>query len=237
MRRQRFSSNAESLRHEVAEFRRWRCHHDPAFKQHFIDIQKWQVASLRVRHANLLADPRYTAVTSFFLNEMYGGLDLTAMADEVESALPLATRLMPDAVLGTAAIALELNSITGELDQLTATVLFEEMGVTEITEANYCEAYRRACPRAEREYQMELIGLLGQGLDKYVRSRVIYASFRLAHKPAQYAGLTALYGFLDRGFTVMRPMGSAADFIAAFTGVELKVVDNIWSGRANPLQV
>jgi len=237
VRRQRFASNAESLRHEVAEFRRWRCHSDPVFNQHFIALQKWQVASLRQRHANLLADPRYTEVTTFFLNEMYGGLDLTALADEVERALPLATRLMPDAVLGTAAIALELNAITGDLDQRMAAILFEEMGLTEITEEAYCQAHLQACPRREREYQMELISLLGQGLDKYVRSRVIYASFRLAHKPAQYAGLTALYGFLDRGFAVMRPMGSAADFIAAFTGVELKVIDNIWSGRANPLQV
>lgn len=234
MKAQRFASNADSLRHDVQEFRGWRCHHDAAFNEKFIALQKWQVASLKARHQPLLEDPRYTEVTGFFLNEMYGGLDLTALADEIEKALPIATRLMPDSVLGTAAIALQLNSLTGALDQRTTEVLFEEMAVREITEESYCEAFRAAAPREEREYQLELVGMLGLGLDKYVRSRVIYASFRLAHKPAQYAGLTSLYGFLDRGFEVMRPMGSARDFIAAFIDVERQTVDNIWNKRENP---
>jgi hypothetical protein len=234
MRPPRFSSNAESLRHDVQEFRDWRCHRDPVFNERFIALQKWQVASLKQRHLPLLQDPRYTDVTGFFLNEMYGGLDLTELADEVERALPIATRLMPDSVLGTAAIALQLNSLTGALDQRMAEILFEDMQLVEITEQAFCAAYRKASSREERDYQMELIGMLGLGLDKYVRSRIIYASFRLAHKPAQYAGLTALYGFLERGFEVMRPMGSARDFISAFIDVERKVIDNIWTGREDP---
>lgn len=232
-----FSSNAESLRHDILEFRSWRCHHDPVFNGHFVSVQRWQAGQLKQRHQHLLDDPRYTAVTQFFLTEMYGGLDLTELANEVERALPIATRLMPDSVLGTAATALQLNSLTGALDQRMAEILFEEMQVPEITEETYCAAYRIAAPRADRERQLDLITALGMGLDRYVRSGLIYATFRMAHKPAQYAGLSALYNFLDRGFVVMRPMGSAQDFIAAFVETEREVMDNIFAGRPNPSDV
>ncbi|MFN3586943.1 MAG: FFLEELY motif protein, partial [Moraxellaceae bacterium] len=64
--------------------------------------------------------------------------------------------------------------------------------------------------------------------------RVIYATFKIASRPAQMAGLSGLYGFLGRGFEVMRPMGSAQDFLATFIGKERAIVDAIFDGKPDP---
>lgn len=234
LRREDIKTLADQMRYELGRYRAWRGHHDPAFQEKFIATQKWLAGRLTRTHADLLADDRYRAVTQFFLSDLYGGLDLTELAREVERALPIATRLLPDSVMRTSAVALELNALTGELDEALTTMLFDTMGATEITEAGIIDAYRACDYQEARHRQLDLLDELGGGLDRYVRSRVIYATFKIAHRPAKMAGLGGLYDFLGRGFDVMRPMGSAQDFLNQFIGKERAIVDALCSGKANP---
>lgn len=234
LRREDVRTLADQMRYELGRYRAWRGHHDPEFQEKFITMQKWLAGRLSRTHADLLEDDRYRAVTQFFLSDLYGGLDLTELAREVERALPIATRLLPDSVMRTSAVALELNALTGELDEALTTMLFETMGAAEITEAAMIEAYRACDYQEQRHRQLDLLGELGGGLDRYVRSRVIYATFKIAHRPARMAGLGGLYDFLGRGFDVMRPMGSAQDFLNHFIGKERAIVDAICAGNPDP---
>lgn len=234
LRREDIKTLADQMRYELGRYRAWRSHTDMEFREKFIAVQKWQAGRLELTHADLLQDTRYQAATRFFLTDLYGGLDLNELAREIERALPIATRLLPESVMRTSAVALELNALTGELDEALATMLFETMGVTEITEQVMTEAYRACNNRDERHHQLSLLAELGGGLDRYVRSRVIFATFRIAHRPAKMAGLGGLYDFLDRGFEVMRPMGSAHDFIGLFVSRERAIIDNIHAGKAAP---
>ncbi len=227
-------STAEFMRAEIASFRNWRCHHEPDFNARFVQLQLWQVDRLKATHRRLLEDERYRAATEFFLSDMYGGLDLNELANEVERALPLASKLLPDSVLRTSGIALELNSLTGALDQRMTEILFEEMRVDHIDSASYCEAYRLCSASSARERQLDLVAELGLGLDRYVRSRVIYATFKMSSRPAHMAGLGGLYDFLGRGFEVMRPMGSASEFIRTFAGVERSIMQAILDRDPEP---
>lgn len=237
MKREEIKTTADIMRYELARFRAWRSHHDEEFRQRFHSVQMWQVELLKGLHADLIADERYQAATTFFLTEMYGGLDLTELANEIERALPIATRLLPDSVMRTSAVALELNALTGELDEEVTAILFDKMGITELNADVMAIAYRQAGTRAMRERQIELLRELGNGLDKYVRSRVIYATFKIAAKPAKMAGLGGLYEFLGRGFEVMRPMGSAQNFLDLFLSKELQMLENIYNGHPNPFSV
>ncbi|MGB4343788.1 MAG: hypothetical protein WBJ03_09245 [Moraxellaceae bacterium] len=234
LRKEDIKTLADEMRYELGRYRAWRGHHDAIFQDKFVTLQKWLAGRLTRTHADFLEDPRYREVTQFFLSDLYGGLDLTELAREVERALPIATRLLPDSVMRTSAVALELNAITGELDEALTTMLFETMGVTDITEAAVIEAYRACDYQAARHHQLDLLAELGGGLDRYVRSRVIYATFKIAHRPAKMAGLGGLYDFLDRGFAVMRPMGSAQDFLNQFIGKERAIVDALCAGTPDP---
>lgn len=237
LRREDIKTLADEMRYELGRFRAWRSHHDDAFHEQFVAVQKWQAGRLTRTHADFLADPRYEAVTRFFLSDLYGGLDLNELAREIERALPVATRLLPDSVMRTSAVALELNSLTGELDEAVAAMLFETLGHTVMNDVTMLEAYRACGMFEQRHRQLDLLSELGKGLDRYVRSRVIYATFKIAARPARMAGLSGLYDFLGRGFEVMRPMGSAQDFINLFISRERAILDNIAAGKPDPYAI
>ena len=156
--------------------------------------------------------------------------------NEIERALPTTTRLLPDSVMRAAAVALELNAITGELDEQVAGYIFEHLKADSLTEENMAEAYRHTGNRELREQQMVLARELGMGLDKYVRNRIIYATFKIASKPLHMAGLGALYDFLDRGFAAMRPMGSAQEFLDMFISKEEEIMNKLYNNEPNPYQ-
>lgn len=238
--RKDIKTQADQMRYDLGRYRAWRCHESPLHMARFVAVQKWQAERLKKTHADLLVDPRYQGITHFFLSDIYGGLDLSELAREVERALPIATRLLPESVMRTSAISLELNALTGELDEAVAENLFEKLGQADdapIDEARMIEAYRMTANPDIRRHQLKLLSELGLGLDRYVRSRVIYATFKIAARPAKMAGLTGLYDFLGRGFEVMRPMGSAQDFVNLFVGRELAIADNLFSGKPKPFDI
>lgn len=226
----------ERIRAGIARYRAWARHGEPALLRQVEAIQAAQTARLRHTHERLLADDRFRPITEFFLSEIYTGLDLEELAREIEKALPVATRLLPDSVMRTAAIAVEANALTGELDEEVARDLMAH-GIATPTDADMAAAYRRCGHWDARREQMRLLRELGLGLDRYVRSRLITATFRMAARPARMAGLGGLYDFMGKGFAVMKPMKSVVDFLDDFIGREGRILDNLENGRDDPFAV
>ena len=227
---------AQRIRDAIARYRAWQRHTDAALQAQVQIVQQLQIDRLRRTHASLLADDRFRPITEFFLSEIYAGLDLDELAREIEKALPVATRMLPDSVLRTAAIAVEANALTGELDEEIARDL-HAAGVTAPGDADLIAAYRRCDQDSARREQMRLLRELGLGLDRYVRSRLITATFKMAARPAKMAGLGGLYDFMGTGFAVMKPMKSVADFLDDFLGRETRILDNLGTDCDDPFAV
>lgn len=220
------------IRDGIQRFRAWQRHQDDALATAVLALQQAQIHRLRQTHADLLADASTQPITEFFLSEIYTGLDLHELAREIEKALPVAMRMLPESVMRTAAVAVECNAITGELDEATAGWLLAR-GLHADDEAALVAAYQ-AGDMALRQAQAQLLRELGLGLDRYVRSRLITATFRMVSGPARMAGLGGLYDFMARGFAVMKPMRSVAAFLDVFLGRELQILDNLAQNRPDP---
>lgn len=220
------------IREGIQRFRSWQRHQDPAMAAAVADLQRAQISRLRLTHADLLAAASTQPITEFFLSEIYTGLDLHELAREIEKALPVAMRMLPESVMRTAAVAVECNALTGELDERTAAWL-QARGLRADDETALIAAYQ-AGDMSLRHEQARLLRELGLGLDRYVRSRLITATFRMVSGPARVAGLGGLYDFMARGFAVMKPMRSVADFLDVFLGRELQILDNLAQNRPQP---
>jgi hypothetical protein len=195
-------------------------------------IGEWQARRLRNTYADLAVDPRYMAAIAFFQNDLYGGADFSRRDADLVRVVPAMVRLLPETVIETVARAVELNALSHELDIALLARLSRADGVFDVAE--YCAAYRAAGDYPSRDRQRELIGQVGTGLDRYVRTPMLGTALAMMRRPARLAGLAALQDFLERGFTAFQRMNGAGDFLNTVAAREAQIHDAIVSGANGP---
>ena len=208
-------------------------------EEEFSRLRRWQSARLARTHTDLLHNPRYQPAAGFFLEELYGDRDFRQREHDLARIVPMMNRILPAGVLHTAALALELNALSYELDaEMTRMLIADGHFRHELDEAAYVAAYRR-CARYElRRHQIDLVEQLGQDLEKIVRKHLVHTALKLAKTPARLAGVGELHHFLDTGFHAFRHMGAdAGTFIATITRRERAIMEQIGADHPDPLEL
>lgn len=203
---------------------------DPSTAARVADLKRWQARRLALTHADLLAEPRYSAAARFFLDDLYGAKDFSRRDAELERVLPRVVRVLPEAALATLADAVELDALSEDLDVELARVLAES-GVRDLDEAAYATAYRSSATPAERERQLDLVLSIGRSLDRLVHAPLVGRLLRAMATPARLAGVPSMHDFLTRGFAAFRAIGSAADFLGRIDARERAVLRSLFAGQ------
>ena len=191
------------------------------------ELKRWQAARLEATYADLASEPRYRGATSFFLDDLYGPKDFSSRDQEMLRIVPVMRRLLPASAVETAALAIELEALSEDLDQRLAAALAEGP----IDAESYAEAYRASSTREEREHQVDLIAAVGERLDALVRKPFVFTTLKLMRQPARVAGLGDMQDFLERGLESFRAMNGAAEFLAALRERETRILRNLFSGK------
>ncbi len=194
------------------------------------ELKRWQSARLEETYADLAAEPRYREATSFFLEDLYGPKDFSERDQEMLRIVPVMRRLLPASAVETAALAIELEALSEDLDHRLAVALPEGP----IDAESYGVAYRASCTPAERERQIELIVAVGTRLDALVRKPFVFSTLKLMRRPSRLAGLSDLQDFLERGFESFREMGGAGIFLETVRERETGILRSLFSGEALP---
>jgi hypothetical protein len=220
----------ESLRRHLERLRDLRGREAGHPPPRLAELKDWQAVRLARTYADLAADPRYDKATDFFLGDLYGAKDFSGRDEAMLRIYPVMVRTLPRGAVETAALAIEVDALSEDLDRRVAAVL--EAG--DIGEASYARAYRLAGTRAERERQIELIEEVGRRLDTLVTKPLVYSTLKLMRRPAKLAGLEELQSFLERGFAAFRHMGGAETFLATIAGRETRILSRLFSGHPSP---
>jgi hypothetical protein len=194
------------------------------------EVKAWQAARLEKTYADLAANPRYTKPTAFFLDDLYGTKDFSGRDEAMLRIHPIMVRTLPDAAVETAALAIEVDALSEDLDRRVAAALVPGP----ITEASYARAYRQAGTREERVRQIELIDEVGRRLDVLVVKPMVYTTLKLMRTPAKMLGMEDLQVFLEHGFEAFRHMGGAEEFLATISGRENAILSRLFSGHPSP---
>ncbi len=206
--------------------------HNPILAGALERLADWQARRLRMTYADLAADKRYTAAIQFFQNDLYGPGDFSRRDADLARVVPMMVKMVPDGVIVTMALSMELNALSQELDRVLLSRLPRADGHFSVAE--YCKAYRRAGNFPLRKRQVELIGQIGGALDRYVQKPLVRTALAMMRQPARLAGLSALQDFLERGFAAFRGMGGAQAFLATVDERETQIMDAIIDGAYDP---
>jgi hypothetical protein len=194
------------------------------------EVKAWQAGRLARTYADLAASPRYGKATAFFLDDLYGAKDFSGRDQAMLRIYPVMVRTLPHGAVETAALAIEVDALSEELDRRVAA----RIDPGPVTEASYGRAYREAGTRTERRRQIELIDDVGQRLDGLVVKPFIYATLKLMRRPAKLAGLEDLQVFLEHGFEAFRHMGGAEEFLATIAEREGRILSRLFSAHPSP---
>jgi len=195
-------------------------------------VADWQARRLRMTYADLAADARYKAAIQFFQNDLYGSADFSRRDLDLARVVPMMVKVLPEGVIATTALAMELNALSQELDRLLAARLARADGYFSVSD--YCKAYRRAGNFPMRKRQVRLIVDIVTALDHYVQKPLVRTALAMMRQPARLAGMAALQDFLERGFASFRTMHGAREFLATIEERETRIMDAIIDGASDP---
>ncbi len=205
---------------------------DPKLARRLRRLQKWQSKRLLRSHADLHANPRYRLAVEFFFNELYSGGDARRRDTDLIKVQAAMERLLPREGLKALCLAVELETLSQELDADLA----RELPDAPITVPRYAEAYRAAGRATDRRRQIELTAEVGAYLDGVVRRPMVRALVRLARAPAHAAGFGLLQEFLERGLNAFEAMHGAREFLETIGSRELRASARLFAGEPDPFE-
>ncbi len=199
-------------------------------------FRAWQVQRLTKTYADLLQSKRFSPACHFFMEDIYGPHDFAQRDHDIVRIHDFMLRFLPAGVLGPLTKAIELNSMTMELDDKLLRVLLDDLRVTDsITPQQYAHGYRICDNYDDRRRQIEMIGEVGRGIGRLVRIPFLGVTLRLTRGPAQRGGWDEMQGFLERGFSSFKQMGGKSGyFLDTLQQRELQILDQIFAGVDDP---
>jgi hypothetical protein len=203
---------------------------DPALQARVHAVKHYQHERFQHTYADLLAQPRYTRATRFFLEELYGPVDFTRRDTQFKRVVPGLVRLFPREVVMTVQTLGELHALSEELDTAMGRVV--PPGAVDL--AAYIAAWQDVGRPADREAQIVLMRRVADALDVYTRNPLLRHSLRLMRTPARLAGLPELQAFLEAGFDTFGAMHGAKDFLDTVVGRERALAAWLFAATVPP---
>ena len=206
-------------------------------------LSAWQSLRLSRTHADMLADVRFSAGCRFFLEDIYAPKDFSQRDYDGHRIYDFMNRFLPQATLAPLAMALEVNSLTQQLDLALAEAMRDHLGVVDRFDRwQYEEAYRLCNNYATRARQIRLIVAVGGQLERVRRVPFIQTTLRLARGPALRLGWFAMQDFLERGYLAWKSISEPAVFLANIQQREMGILDRIYgvaggAPQSNPFLV
>lgn len=179
---------------------------DPGLGRRVLAVKAYQQRRFAHTHADLLADPRQGAAARFFLDDLYGPQDFAERDAQFTRIVPALVRLFPQEIVGTVASLAELHALSEALDTEMGRALVAEP----LDAARYRAAWQGTGRATDRTRQIDLVMAVGRQLQHYTRNRWLRQTLKMMRTPARAAGLSALQGFLEKGFDTFAGLGEAA---------------------------
>lgn len=215
---------------QVEALRR-RCQADPRLASRVAAVKAYQHRRFQRSYADLLAHPRFGASAQFFLEDLYGPHDFTDRDTQFARVVPGLVRLFPAQVVSTVEQLSALHALSEDLDVAMAMALPDQ---AEVDAPGYVQAWRCVGRREERLQQVALMDSVGQALDRYTRNPLLWRMLVAMRVPARAAGLSALQGFLERGFTTFRGMKGGGEFLTCVRDREIQLIERLFACPGTP---
>jgi hypothetical protein len=213
-------------------------HNNPILFQRLQEVQLWKKIRMQETHVKLFTDKKNVLMADYFMNRLYGGPDFDALAEQIARLTKYAAKaegFIPDNAVKTGVLGISLAILAVQLDEDVAVQLIQDYHPNEaITDEMMRQTYLKLEQGESRQKQLKMLDELGIYLDKYLRSFMIQAAFKMCKNVAIKHHFEVMYEFMQEGFLAIKPLKSAEKFIYDFTARERQIIDKVHSGHLDP---
>ena len=224
----------------LLQYKAFKYHDDVVLAQRLHDVQTWMKQRIAQTHQAFFAQPKHQLMAQYFLKRLYGGPDFDALAQQIERLLKFAHKVekfVPENGIKTGTQSVKLAVLATQLDEQIAIQLLQDYPAeTPITDEIMRQTLLKLNQADARYQQLQLLDELGITLDKYMRSTMMYTTFKMCKGLAHKYQFDGMYEFIQEGFSAMKPLKSAAKFIHTFTETERDIIAKVHTGHPNPFQ-
>ncbi|ENX59342.1 MULTISPECIES: FFLEELY motif protein [Acinetobacter] len=224
----------------LLQYKAFNYHNDAVLEQRLHEVQTWMKERIAHTHQEFFARPENQLMAQYFLKRLYGGPDFDALAQQIERLLKFAHKVekfVPENGIKTGTKSVSLAVLATQLDEQVAQQLLADYPAdTPLTDEIMRDTLVKLDQGDARYEQLRLLDELGVTLDKYMRSTMMYATFKMCKGLAHKYHFDGMYEFIQEGFAAMKPMKSAAAFIQTFTEKEREIIDRVHAGHPNPFR-
>ena len=225
----------------LEQYKQLNYHSDPILKQRLHEAQAWLKGRIQDTHQALFNEPKHQLMAKYFINRLYGGPEFDDLALQIERLLKYAhkaEKIIPENAIKTGLKSVGLAVLAMQLDEQVAKQLLKDYPIDQAIDDEMMRQTLIKVDQAEaRQQQLNMLDDLGASLDKYMRSFIMHTAFKMCKGAASKYQFELMYDFIGEGFLAMKPMKSAASFIARFTEKERLIVDNVHAGKAHPFKI
>lgn len=215
-------------------------HQNPDIFRRLQDVQAWQKQRMQATHSKQFAEKQNVLMSKYFLNRLYGGPDFDALAEQIARLMKYAhkaEKLIPENAVKTGTSGVSLAILAVQLDEQVAMQLLEDYHPHEALNDEMMRlTYLKLDQGQSRLKQLDLLDQLGFSLDKYMRSFMVQAAFKMCKGAASKYNFNIMYEFMQDGFLAMKPLKSAEKFVKDFTAVERQIIHKVHAGDPHPFQ-
>lgn len=224
----------------LLKYKAFKYHDDVVLAQRLKDVQTWMKQRIAHTHHDFFAQPKNKLMAQYFLKRLYGGPDFDALAQQIERLLKFAHKVekfVPENGIKTGTKSVSLAVLATQLDEQIAIQLLQDYPAeAPITDEMMRQTLIKLDQADVRYQQLDLLDELGIVLDKYMRSTMMYTTFKMCKGLAHKYQFDGMYEFIQEGFSAMKPLKSAAKFIQIFTEKEREIIAKVHSGHPTPFQ-
>jgi hypothetical protein len=234
-------SKLAALDQLLEQYKQLNYHQNPDLKERLSDAQLWLKQRILKTHTTLFEDEKNQLMAKYFINRLYGGPEFDDLALQIERLLKYAhkaEKLIPENAIKTGLKSVGLAVLAMQLDEQVAAYILKNYPKNQpITDEMMLETLVALDQGQARHEQLDLLDELGVSLDKYMRSFIMHTAFKMCKGAATKYNFELMYDFIGEGFTAMKPMKSASNFIKSFTNTERVIINNVHSGKENPFEI
>lgn len=190
---------------------------DPEALQRYERFVAWQLEYMLPFYEDLRTTADRAAAVDFFVSDLTG-INISERDRELAKVVPVMSRMLPAKALNVVATAMQLNARVLGINLSICNALYAEISVnTEITEAMYCSACRRASHLEECLELVHLTAEIGRSLDNVIRIPMMGLMLRAMRTPARLAGFGILQVFLETGYKTFNALQDIDQFLDDMT--------------------